>query len=209
MDTFIDDVIFEILKYYKSVRCINKNYYNRMLVTYGNSKITVNEIINYNQTFCIYYLKNYDLLIHVFEPANNHLWLLKTYSIMYQPHCISPNFYNNNVTLLHYTQTVYNEAALEKVTANNNKYDKKTLDTILPTRFQHINTNFKVDVTIKCDFDIMYSKLCQIMVLLRENVEKINSLLDQKFQFRGGKLIDRHDEFRNYINLLDSIIGSY
>jgi hypothetical protein len=208
MDMLYDDVIYEILKHYKYVRCINKDYYNRMLVNHGNSRITMNEITTYNKIFCIYKLRNYNFSAHVFIPMNN-CCRVNTYSIMYAPQCISPDYYNNNVKLLHYTETTYNNHMLKTVLNNNNTYDSITNDEILSKRFNHIKKPLDIEFKMTCDFDIMFKKLCYIMYLLRENVEKLNNLLDQKFQFRNGKLIDRYDDFTNYINLLDNIIKSY
>jgi len=202
-----EEINFEILQYYPYFRCLNKSYYHQGLHKFGNSKITCHEIINYKNTFCIYYMNGYCFEILTVKPSINY-WSVQSYELTYGPGCISPDYYNNNVKLLKYTFFNLNrQDFLNKIYKKYSFLDSHTTNNILKNRFNFINTNLLFN-NYTTDFNIMYSKICQLIYKLNINIDNINLFLNQYYVFKFGKLTNRHDEFLNYINVLDNYINN-
>lgn len=198
----MNDVLFEILKYNQYVKCINKYFYLQMLTRYGNDKITFNELLNYKSEFRGYLCKNYTFIVYLIRHNKPDSWYIYQYHLNCYPKCLLPSYYNNNIDISS-TSVIYRDSDLKSLMSKFNFYDEASTNDILSQRLKYKkeSVNFYENSS---DFDIMYNKLKHLMYLDNINTD----LLNRNFKFIHGKLVDRHDEFNDYIQLLTNMINS-
>lgn len=196
-----DDVLFEILKYNTYVKCINKYFYLQMLTRYGNDKITFNELLNYKSDFRGYLCKNnYTFNIYLIRKNKPDSWYVYQHNLECHPKCLLPIYYNTNIIISSST-IIARDSELKILMSKFEFYDESTTNNILSQRLNYKKESIDFYEHNTTDFDIMYNKIKHLMYL---DID-IKNLLNQNFKFIHGKLVDRHEEYNNYIQLLDNM----
>lgn len=227
MDTLFNyfplDVQLEILKYNSQFRTLNKTYHKEGLTifkeTYGNDPVSINEYIkNINENpSCVFLWYNHNFSIKIIHKLNN-VNIVNEYNIMFNPQAIDPGHFNNNVLLecknhaCYYTdKQLYNHLTRENYVLNLNLDINTTYDILQKRNLYNIDKQNIIENTIikdnDCnDFDKMYIKICNIIFLNGSHMNNIKYILDKQFKFRFGKIIERKDEYLEYIQYLDNVL---
>ncbi len=204
------DMQLEILKYNPRFRGINKKFYNNgyhvYIEYYKNKKITFNEILNYKERYYLYSFNNN--VIYYINPIKNgsvvYRYLLKSY-----PQGIDPNFYSTNLTLEHDIDSFYNTHNYKNMIYRLKSpcyIDMNTKNNMMVKRnIPKKDITYKVlPISLENDYIKMYSKISLIIYL--SSIDKVENLLDKHFKFKFGHIVERFDEYNEYMKKLDLII---
>lgn len=200
---FNQDILFEILKYNKYVKCINKYFYLQMLTRYGNDKITINELSHYKVPFYGYVDYHYKFITYLACYNKPNCWYVYMYNLQSFPECVSPIYYNNNLKITS-SSVISGDSELQQLMKKWRFYHPS----ILSHRFQYKQELINFYESNTTDFELMYNKIRHLMYL-SNYVIGLNNILSKEFKFRHGKLVDRQDEFNDYIKLLTEMINAY
>lgn len=216
MDTLFNyfplDIQIEILKHNNKFRRLNKTYYHEgfraFKETYEHYPISLNEYIkNINEETFIFFWHEHNFQIKKIHKIDDR-YHISNYDLIFNPRVIDPGHFNNNVKLDFHRNWMYNETGLYNFLMHGHRHFNMFCD--IDTTFnilQKRNLGY-----IKCidlithdhcnDFDNMYIKICNFIYLY--GIE--HDIYDQQFKFRFGKLMDRRDEYDDYIKKLDDTI---